>query len=132
MLLTLAMGEGAQQQSGKNRGFGLSASIWMLFWGLPCNAGCRHGAELPLFWCASHGFISAIGFTRRLGGLADAQLGTNRQTRLLGKGDGDAVHDVGLYARSRNGEGFTRRDGQGLCRTRRRTTGDAAARNFSG
>ena len=37
MLLTLAMGEGAQQQSGKKRGLGLSASISMLFWGLPCR-----------------------------------------------------------------------------------------------
>jgi len=37
VLLALAMGEGAQQQSGKKRGFGLSASISMLFWGFPCR-----------------------------------------------------------------------------------------------
>src|ERR1700693_6486812 len=56
----------------------------------------------------------------------------NWQKHLLVKGDGDAVHDVGLYARNRNGEGFTGRDGQGLCWARRRSTGDPAERNFSG
>ena len=65
MLLTLVMGEGAQQQSGKKRGFGLSASISMLFWGLPCRQVV--GTVLSFLYFAAAGMVLSLPVALLLG-----------------------------------------------------------------